>query len=73
MYAMYSIAMDEEKRINDQLVTLEDQHRSLDEKISNSAANHLNMLEIQRLKKQKLFLKDQISKLKSTLLPDIMA
>ena len=69
---MYSVAMDEEKRIKDQLAVLEDQHRQLDKRIVDSTT-HLNMLELQRLKKQKLFLKDQISILKSYLLPDAIA
>ncbi len=64
--------MDEEKRIKDQLALLEDQHRQLDRKIVGTTA-HLNMLEMQRLKKQKLFLKDQIAILKSNLLPDAIA
>ncbi len=73
MHRSFAVAMDEEKKINDQLNVLEDQHRSLDDKIASCMASHINMLEIQRLKKQKLFLKDQISRLRSTLLPDIIA
>jgi len=62
--------MDEEKKIKDQLNLLEDQHRQLDRKLIDCA---MNMLEVQRLKKQKLFLKDQIAILKSNLLPDAIA
>lgn len=72
MQVLYSIAMDEEKRIKDQLAVLEDQHRQLDRRIVDFSAQ-VNMLELQRLKKQKLFLKDQIAILKSYLLPDATA
>jgi hypothetical protein len=63
--------MDEEKIIRQQIALLEDEHRSLDFKISNE--KNLNMLEVQRLKKQKLGLKDQIARLYSIILPDITA
>ena len=63
--------MDEEKIIRQQIALLEDEHRSLDFKISNE--KNLNMLEVQRLKKQKLGLKDQIARLYSVILPDITA
>lgn len=72
MYAIYSVAMDDEKRINEQLSVLRDQHQQLGKRIDDSA-RQLNMIELQRLKKQKLFLKDQIAKLQSELVPDIMA
>ncbi len=62
--------MEQEKKIKEQLTMLEDQHRELDKKILDCVGN---MLEMQRMKKQKLFLKDQISILKSYLLPDAIA
>jgi hypothetical protein len=62
--------MNEDKKIKEQLAVLEDQHRLLDRRIADSS---LNAIEIQRLKKQKLFLKDQIAILKSNLLPDAIA
>jgi hypothetical protein len=49
---------------------LEDQHRELDRRISLGA---LNMLELQRSKKQKLHLKDKIVFLRSMLYSDIIA
>ncbi len=45
-------------------------HRDLDEVIQDAAADQLL---IQRLKKRKLKLKDEILKLESELLPDIIA
>ena len=72
MYPIYAFAMNEEKKLQDQIAVLEDQHRQLDRRI-NDSAQQVNMIELQRLKKQKLFLKDQISILRSTLLPDSIA
>lgn len=57
-----------------QLEELRSEHRDLDEAISAMAeASPFNQLQIQRLKKRKLALKDQIIKLESKLLPDIIA
>lgn len=50
------------------------QHRDLDDAIDallNSGTT--NMLQIKRLKKQKLMLKDQIAKFEDEILPDIIA
>jgi hypothetical protein len=70
-YILQSLEMDEEKKIRQKLATLEDEHRKLDDKINNMMM--LNPLELQRMKKQKLSLKDQISKLYDILYPDIIA
>jgi hypothetical protein len=62
--------MDEETRkLRQELAMLEDEHRSLDKRIQES----LNVLDAQRMKKQKLFLKDRISRLNERLYPDIIA
>ena len=56
------------------LAALKTEHRDLDEVISRiAAARPFDQLQIQRLKKRKLMLKDQISKIESELLPDIIA
>jgi hypothetical protein len=66
--------MDDTETLQQQLSNLQLAHRDLDDVI-----NHLietrpfDQLKIQRLKKRKLGLKDQISKLESRLLPDIIA
>ena len=66
--------MDDKETLQQQLSDLQLAHRDLDDVI-----NHLietrpfDQLQIQRLKKRKLGLKDQISKLESRLLPDIIA
>jgi hypothetical protein len=71
MYSNIAFAMNEEKKLLEQISVMEDQHRELDKKINEAAT--LNMIEVQRLKKQKLFLKDQIAILKSNMLPDAIA
>ncbi|MCB2091762.1 MAG: DUF465 domain-containing protein [Alphaproteobacteria bacterium] len=50
------------------------QHRDLDDAISALIySGTSNMLQIKRLKKQKLMLKDKIAQLEDQLLPDIIA
>jgi hypothetical protein len=50
------------------------EHRDLDDHIQRlTETSPFNQLQIQRLKKRKLALKDQITKLESQLLPDIIA
>jgi hypothetical protein len=56
------------------LVALKSEHRDLDDVISRLAQHApLDQLQMQRLKKRKLLLKDRIAKLESELLPDIIA
>ena len=56
------------------LAALRKEHRDLDEVITRLAARApVDQLELQRLKKRKLLLKDQIAKIESELLPDIIA
>jgi hypothetical protein len=63
--------------INEMRVKLEElrsEHRDLDDVIRQlSETSPFNQLQIQRLKKRKLALKDQIIQLESKLLPDIIA
>ena len=62
-----------EKLIN-QLHALEQEHRDLDEVIYQiQEKKTINFLQIQRLKKRKLNLKDKIKKIKDTIEPDIIA
>jgi len=50
------------------------EHRDLDEVISRLAMDmHIDELQMKRLKKRKLALKDQISRLESQLIPDLNA
>jgi hypothetical protein len=56
------------------LAALKLEHRDLDEVIARLAEEApFDQLRLQRLKKRRLLLKDQISKLESELLPDIIA
>jgi len=53
---------------------LKSEHRDLDDAIARiSEKAPFNQLQIQRLKKRKLVLKDLIAKLESQLVPDIIA
>jgi len=56
------------------LAALKIEHRELDDVITRLAERApVDQLELQRLKKRKLLLKDQITKIESELLPDIIA
>ena len=62
------------EQIRQKLTELISEHRDLDDVIGRiTAAGPFDQLQIQRLKKRKLVLKDQISKLENQLLPDIIA
>lgn len=62
------------EEIRRQLAELLTEHRDLDDVIDRIAADPLqNQLQLQRLKKRKLALKDQIAKLENQLIPDIIA
>ncbi len=66
--------MDDIKDVKEKLAELKTQHRDLDDEINHLVENApFDQLEVQRLKKRKLALKDQIMKLESNLLPDIIA
>jgi hypothetical protein len=56
------------------LAALQSEHRDLDDVIARVAEQGpFDQLRLQRLKKRKLLLKDQISRIESELLPDIIA
>ncbi len=60
--------------LSQRIQNLKGEHRGLDEELR-SIANEpgIDDLQIQRLKKRKLFLKDSIAYLESRLVPDITA
>ena len=65
--------MDEDE-IKGQMTHLMQEHRDLDDAITAiTRAGTFDLLQVQRLKKRKLMLKDEIAKLKSMLVPDIIA
>lgn len=56
------------------LSDLKSEHRDLDDVIARLIeAQPFDQLQVQRLKKRKLMLKDQITQIESKLLPDIIA
>lgn len=62
------------ENLKHKLDKLKEDHRKLDEDIVNSMSQPLyDQLAVQRLKKRKLLLKDEILKLQKKLLPDIIA
>ena len=64
----------EVEQLRQQLAELRSEHRDLDDVIARvTDSGPFDQLQIQRLKKRKLMLKDEISKLESRLLPDIIA
>ena len=66
--------MDDTETLQKQLKDLQLEHRDLDEVIDHLIETRpFDQLQIQRLKKRKLSLKDQITRLESRLLPDIIA
>lgn len=67
--------MDDQDEIRGKLNELKTEHRDLDQAIDALAAAYgtPESLSLQRLKKRKLQLKDQIAQLESRLLPDIIA
>jgi hypothetical protein len=63
-----------ERELREELVKLRNEHRSLDEEIvALEAVGGHDQLNIRRLKKRKLVLKDQITAIEDQLLPDIIA
>jgi hypothetical protein len=64
----------DERELREQLVRLRAEHRELDREIvEQEASPHCDQLQIKRLKKRKLGLKDQITAIEDQLLPDIIA
>ncbi|MDH3638465.1 MAG: YdcH family protein [Gammaproteobacteria bacterium] len=60
--------------INQRIAELEVEHRDLDDVILRlEEAVYVDQLQLRRLKKRKLQLKDEIARLKSDLIPDLPA
>ncbi len=68
------LTQEEIEQIRNRLSALKVEHRDLDDVIEHLAhGQKLDELQLQRLKKRKLLLKDQISALERQLVPDISA
>lgn len=72
----YTASMEEREieLIRERLSQLKSEHRDLDDVIARiSEEAPFDQIQVKRLKKRKLLLKDQILQLESRLLPDIIA
>jgi hypothetical protein len=66
--------MDDQETLNHRLAELESEHRDLDDVIDQIInGGSFDQIQVQRLKKRKLILKDEILRLRSTLIPDSIA
>jgi hypothetical protein len=65
---------EEERELREQLARLQQEHRDLDAAIAAlQDSPGSDVLQVQRLKKRKLFLRDRISFIEDQLTPDIIA
>jgi hypothetical protein len=65
---------EEERALREQLARLQQEHRDLDAAIAALAASPgADLIQVQRLKKRKLVLRDRIRQIEDQLTPDIIA
>lgn len=73
-YRIMTLTEDEEREIRAQLAQLQQEHRDLDAAIvALQTSPALDLLQLQRLKKRKLLLRDRIAFVEDQLTPDIIA
>ena len=71
---MNSTDIEEQQILKARLHVLESEHRDLDDVIERlSEGKPFDQLQLQRLKKRKLVLKDEMALVRSRILPDIIA
>lgn len=71
---MSPLSDEERAQIRLRVAQLEIEHQDLDDVIDRLGSNaEMDELQLRRLKKRKLMLKDQISRLRARLIPDIVA
>ena len=71
---MNSTDIDEQQILKARLHVMESEHRDLDDVIERlSEDKPFDQLQLQRLKKRKLVLKDEMALVRSRILPDIIA
>ena len=69
-----AMTREEERELREQLARLQQEHRDLDVAISALQGTlGSDLLQVQRLKKRKLYLRDRISYIEDQLTPDIIA
>jgi hypothetical protein len=68
------MTLDDPDAIKQRLTELREEHRALDAAIAGLAENvYVNQLQLRRLKKRKLQIKDMIARYESKLIPDLDA
>jgi hypothetical protein len=68
------VTADDLDAIRQRLTELREEHRALDAAIASLQENvYVNQLQLRRLKKRKLLLKDMIARYESKLIPDLDA
>lgn len=66
--------MEDIDELEEKLIELEREHKDLDDVIERLRSTPpIDFLQLKRLQKKKLFLKDHIQKIKSDIVPDIIA
>jgi hypothetical protein len=66
--------MEDQEQVKARLAGLRAEHRDLDDAITALAQRSVpDLLQLQRLKKRKLQIKDQITQIEGKMLPDIIA
>ena len=74
LYGSPDLVTEDMEELEEKLIALEHEHKDLDDIIDRLRSTPpVDFLQVKRLQKKKLMLKDQIQKLRSSLLPDIIA
>ncbi len=69
-----ALSEEEKRALRDQIERLREEHRDLDAAIEAlTLSGPADRLQVQRLKKRKLWLRDRVSRLEDELIPDIIA
>ncbi len=72
--SLISLTEEERREIEHRIAELEVEHGDLDDIISRLSEHPTqDQLQLRRLKKRKLFLKDMLARLRDRLIPDILA
>jgi hypothetical protein len=72
-YRRYIMSDQEQTEIRLEFAKLKQEHADFDAAINAMIATSCDPLQIQRMKKKKLILKDRLSKLEDKIIPDIIA